>query len=77
MNELLKQQRLDKGKTQAQLAKELGMCVQVYQRYEFAGRYPNVAVAIRIADALNVKDVRKLFPLPKNTHTIDGNKNAF
>lgn len=41
--------RRKSGKTQAQVAEETGVSVQMYQRYE-CGAAPNVRTAIRIAD---------------------------
>ena len=49
------------GKTQSQVAEEAGTSQQAYQRYEYGTRVPNVETAIRIADALGVKDLRELF----------------
>ncbi len=49
------------GKTQAQVAKEAGIETVTYQRYEYGNREPSVRTAIRIADALNVIDLRELF----------------
>ena len=52
------------GKTQAQVAKEAGIKVVTYQRYEYGSREPGVRTAIRIANALNVTDLRELFDAP-------------
>lgn len=49
------------GKTQAQVAKEIGISAQAYQRYEYGACEPTVRTAIRIADALHVKDLRQIF----------------
>lgn len=49
------------GKTQVQVAKEAGTTEQAYQRYEYGSCEPGVRTAIRIADALGVKDLRELF----------------
>ena len=57
----LKEIREASGKTQAQMAKETGVTVRAYQRYEHGEQRPNVRTAIRIADALGVKDVRSLW----------------
>lgn len=40
------------GKTQAQVAKEVGISALSYQRYEYELREPGVQTAIRIARAL-------------------------
>lgn len=52
------------GKTQAQVAKEIGTSEQVYQRYEYGKSEPAVRTAIRIADVLGVKsyeEFKKMF----------------
>ena len=57
----LKEIREAFGKTQLQIAEETGVTVRAYQRYEHGEQRPNVRTAIRIADALGVKDVRSLW----------------
>lgn len=49
------------GKTQAQVAKEAGVSWRMYQSYEYGQNEPGVRTAIRIADALEVADLRELF----------------
>lgn len=49
------------GKTQAQIAKAVGIAEAAYQRYEYDKSEPGVRTAIRIADALGVQDLRELF----------------
>lgn len=49
------------GKTQAQVAKEAGIAVRLYQYYEAGEKAPSVRTAIRIADTLGVADLRDLF----------------
>ena len=49
------------GKTQAQVAQETGVAVRLYQSYEYGACEPTVRTAIRIADALHVKDLRQIF----------------
>lgn len=49
------------GKTQVQVARESGIAVRLYQSYEYGSCEPGVRQAIRIADALGVKDLRELF----------------
>ena len=61
MDTRLKEIREASGKTQAEIAKETGVTVRAYQRYEHGEQRPNVRTAIRIADALGVKDVRSLW----------------
>lgn len=59
------------GKTQAQVAKEIGIAEAVYQRYEHNKCEPRVRTAIRIAKAVN-STVENLFgaatPDKKNEH---------
>ena len=57
----LKEIREASGKTQAEIAKETGVTIRAYQKYEHGEQRPNVRTAIRIADALGVKDVRALW----------------
>lgn len=45
------------GKTQAQVAKEIGVNLVSYQRYESEERTPNVYIANRIARAVNCTTV--------------------
>ncbi len=53
MNLKLRAAREQSGKTQAQVAKEVGIAEAAYQRYEHDKNTPNVRTAIRIARALN------------------------
>lgn len=48
------------GKTQAQVAKEIGVSELSYQRYEYDKREPGVRTAIQIARALD-STVEQLF----------------
>ena len=48
------------GKTQKQVAEEVGIPEQVYQRYEYDRNEPRVRTAIRIARALE-SSVEELF----------------
>ena len=48
----LKAAREQSGKTQAQVAKEVGIKEQSYQKYEYDKSTPNVRTAIRIARAV-------------------------
>lgn len=54
--------RIASGKTQKQVATEVGIPEAVYQRYEYGKNEPGVRTAIRIADALGVIDLREIFP---------------
>ena len=47
--------REQSGKTQAQVAKEVGITEVAYQRYEYDKREPGVRTEIRIARFLNSK----------------------
>ena len=59
------------GKTQAQIAREAGVTEVTYQRYEYGIREPGVRTAIRIADAMNVLDLRELFAAaPEEPHNL-------
>ena len=66
MKNYLKEHRLRIGLTQVQVAKKAGITERGYQRYEAdekSSQYsePSVKVAIRIADALGVQDLRELW----------------
>lgn len=61
MNIELKNARKKAGLTQKELAKKVGISEHGYQNYETERRLPNVKIAIKIADELNVKDLRKIF----------------
>ncbi len=52
-NETLIAARKQSGKTQAQVAKEIGIAKAAYQRYEQGKVIPNVVTAIKIAKSLN------------------------
>lgn len=60
-NMRLRAARKKAGKTQAQIAKAVGISELGYQRYEYGMREPGVRTAIRIADELGVADLRELF----------------
>lgn len=60
-NVRLQAAREKSGKTQAQIAREAGVTVRTYQYYETDEKEPGVRTAIRIADALDVADLRELF----------------
>ena len=63
------------GKTQSQVAKEIGVSELSYQRYEYDKRMPRADVAILIARALNTT-VENLFgaATPDNAKEPDGNQ---
>ena len=48
----LRATREQSGKTQAQVAKEVGISEVAFQMYEYGKRLPRVDIAIRIAEAL-------------------------
>lgn len=52
-NETLIATRKQSAKTQAQVAKEIGIAKTAYQRYEQGKVTPNAILAIKIAKALN------------------------
>lgn len=70
----LRAAREQSGKTQAQVAKEIGVSELSYQRYEYDKREPGVRTAIRIARALN-STVEDLFgaATPSIEKEPDGN----
>ena len=75
MNMELRAAREASGKTQAEVAKEVGIKEVSYQRYEYDKRTPDIYIAQRIAKTLNTT-VAEIFPLPPsgNTKTPDGNQ---
>lgn len=60
MNLKLRSAREKSGKTQAQVAKEVGILEAQYQRYEYDKNEPKVRTAIRIAKAVD-SSVEELF----------------
>lgn len=60
------------GKTQAQIAKAVGISELGYQRYEYGMREPGVRNAIRIADELGVVDLRELFDAAEPKQSAGG-----
>ena len=57
----LKRLRKSKGLTLKALAEKLNIHVRTYQRYESGERKPDIQTAIRIADTLEVSDVRVIW----------------
>ena len=55
------EKRKNAGLTQVQVAKQIGVSEVCYQFYDLGKRTPRVDTAIKIADALGVKDLRELF----------------
>ena len=61
----LRAARINARLTQVQVAKEAKIAERMYQEYEYDNSEPSVRTAIRIADALDVIDLRELFtPVP-------------
>lgn len=73
-NAKLQAAREKSGKTQAQVAKAAKVTEQMYQRYEYGRSEPGVQTAIRIADVLNVTDIREFRDLfaaaPDEPHNL-------
>lgn len=53
--------RVQKGLTQQNMARMVGISETAYQLYEYGKREPRIGTAILIADALGVQDVRSLW----------------
>ena len=72
---MLRAAREQSGKTQAQVAKEIGIAEAVYQRYEYGKNTPSVTTAIRIARVLG-STVEALFgaATPAIGETPGGNR---
>lgn len=63
---LLKLKRKDARQTQLQLARQINVPLRTYTRYEaelHSSEYhePKISVALKIADALGVQDLRELW----------------
>ncbi len=61
----LKRYRLVYGATQKQMAEQLDMTPNAYQKYELGTREPNLTTLIKIADLLNISIddlVGRVFP---------------
>lgn len=56
----LKERREELGLTQKQVAERCGIKEQAYQQYEYGKYLPNVLLAIKIADALEI-DLKELW----------------
>lgn len=61
MQTAMKELRTQKGITQRDMARMVGISESVYQLYEYGKREPKARTAIRIADALGIQDVRSLW----------------
>lgn len=65
------------GKTQAQVAKEIGITENAYQKYEYGKREPRARMAVRVAYAVN-STVEELWGFgvetQNNTKSPDGNR---
>ena len=62
-NEALIAARKQSGKTQAQVAKEIESIEIAYQRYEYGMREPKVTTAIKVANALGVRNFQEFCKL--------------
>ena len=62
-NTKLKYRRVQLGKTQAEVARHIGIAERAYQNYEAGLRLPNVVTAIHIARELQ-STVEELFDVP-------------
>ena len=61
----LKESRKKVDKTQLQVAREVGICERVYQKYENSESLPSVTTAIKIANALGITDLRLLWSVQR------------
>lgn len=65
------------GKTQAQVAKEIGITENAYQKYEYDKREPRARMAVKVARAVN-STVENLWGFgaatPDSTKEPDGNQ---
>lgn len=52
-NVILQAAREASGKTQAQVAREIGITENAYQKYEYGKREPRARIAVRVARAVN------------------------
>ena len=46
--------RTNKGLSQTEVAKKVGVVVRAYQRYEYGDRYPQLPVLIALADFYDI-----------------------
>ena len=60
-NRILKEKRKAVGLTQQEVAKKVGITDTGYMNYEHGRREPKIGTAIKIADALGVRDLRELW----------------
>ena len=74
---MLQAAREASGKTQAQVAREIGITENAYQKYEYGEREPRARMAIRVARTVN-STVEALWGFgaatPANTKEPDGNQ---
>lgn len=54
LSQRLLELRTERALSQAQIAKEVGVVVRAYQRYEYGQREPQLEVLIRMADFYGV-----------------------
>lgn len=60
-NTKLRAKRETSGKTQAQIAKESGICESQYQNIEYGKSKPGIETAIQIARAVGIKTLDEFF----------------
>lgn len=74
IGERIKQARIDKGMTQADLASALGKTKATISRYELSSREPRYAQLCAIADALNIPVQQLAGPFPEEEEDIADNQ---
>ena len=74
IGERIKQARIDKGMTQADLASALGKTKATISRYELSSREPRYAQLCAIADALNIPVQQLAGPFPEEEKDIADNQ---
>lgn len=62
----LKNARKNKGLTQAQISRLSNISERQYRRIESGEQTPSVDVALLIAQALDIDNVKEIFPLQQN-----------
>lgn len=66
MRNNLKNARKNKGLTQAQISRLSNISERQYRRIESGEQTPSVDVALLIAQALDIDNVKEIFPLQQN-----------
>jgi DNA-binding XRE family transcriptional regulator len=60
VNEALRAVRLSAKKTQKQVASEIGVVREAYQRYELGTRLPNIITGLKLADVFGITSIADL-----------------